>query len=132
MVLLIKAELMRRYANAVVYAVGATIPAGQTKPRLGTQEIHPIFRGSLDAETNFFGFPLDVRAAMGDGTATSPGVYFVIQEHPSEPRFGLASDAPANAPIAPQADSAATAIAFLRRPVRLAIHAGDLLKGLTL
>jgi hypothetical protein len=131
MVLLIKAELMRRYPNAVVYAVAATIPQGQTKPRLGAQETHPIFRGTIDGDTSFFGFPLSVALAVGTGTPTSPGFFFVIQEHPSEPRFGLPANAPPDTPLQPRADSAATAVAFLQRPVRLAIHAADLLKGIT-
>ena len=52
LVLLIKAKYWR-YPNAIVYAVNATIATGQTKPKLGTQETHPIFRGTLDADVTF-------------------------------------------------------------------------------
>jgi hypothetical protein len=130
LVLLIKAELLRRYPNAIVYAVNATIAAGQTKPKLGTQETHPIFRGALDADVAFFGFPFPLAFARGTGTPTSPGVFFVIQEHPTEPRFGLPAGTPVTTPLAPGPDAAATARALLQKPVRLAIHARDLLKGL--
>jgi hypothetical protein len=131
LVLVVKAELLRRYANAIVYAVPAVLQPGQTKPKLGTTEVHPIFRGSFDPDITFFGFPLTLDQVRGTGTPTAPGHFFVIQEHPGAPRFGLAADAPPNTPLQPGAESASTARALLQRPVRFAIHARDLLKGLS-
>jgi hypothetical protein len=90
-------------------------------------ETHPIFRGKLDPDISFFGFPFTKDQAKGNGTASLPGFFFVIQEHPSEPSFGVASGSGALAQ--PAGDAAATAKALLQRPVRLAIHGQDLLKG---
>jgi hypothetical protein len=124
LVLLIKAELLRRYPNAVIYAVAATLAPGQTKPKLGTVETHPVFRGSLDPDVSFFGFPFTKAQAIAN-----PGFFFVIQEHPTEPSFGLPANAPPSTVPRPAADAAATARSLLQRPVRLAIHARDLLKS---
>jgi hypothetical protein len=82
LVLLVRGELLRRYPTALVYAVrGVASPAGRT---LGTEERWPLFRGSLEPDVTFIGFDLDVDEARGD-----PGWFFVIQEQPTEPRFGL-------------------------------------------
>jgi len=41
----------------------------------------------------FFGFALSAEEVKGvPGSATQPGWFFVIQEHPSEPRFGVDVD----------------------------------------
>jgi hypothetical protein len=127
LVLLIRAELLRRYPNAIIYAVRATPPAGQTRPRLGTEERYPVFRGDLQPDLVFFGFNLSAAQARGDGT--DPGWFFVIQQQPSEPRFGLDVGAPSPHPnyLHPTGDAAATARALLQRPVRVAIHASALL-----
>jgi hypothetical protein len=54
-----------------------------------TDERFPIFRGTLTPDITFFGFNLSVADAVG-GTAASPlGFFFVFQEQPTEPRFGL-------------------------------------------
>jgi hypothetical protein len=72
-VLLIRGELLRRYPNAVITAVDKL-------QDLGTSELLPIFRGTIDPDMTFFGFAPDT---------AKPGSYFVVSEHPSEPRFGL-------------------------------------------
>ena len=47
----------------------------------------PIFSGSMLPDICFFGFPVPIAAATGsDGSA---GYYLVLQEHPTEPRFGI-------------------------------------------
>jgi hypothetical protein len=86
LVLLIRAELLRRYPNMVVYAAKATGPAPHT---LATpaEERRPEFQGSLGTGVGFWGFRLTAAEARGD--AQSAGWFFVLQEHPSEPRFGL-------------------------------------------
>jgi hypothetical protein len=86
LVLLVRGDLIRRYPNALVYAVEAEDnPNG---PRdLGTEERHPLFRGRLDPDVSFFGFNLtEEQVRGGNGNA---GWFFVLQEQPSEPRFGL-------------------------------------------
>jgi hypothetical protein len=83
---------LRRYPNAIVYAVLAT--GGQYNPVFDESTIvMPIFRGSLQPDFTFIGFPLTedvVRAGVtGHPAAATKDYWFVIAEHPTEPRFGL-------------------------------------------
>jgi hypothetical protein len=95
LVLLVRGDLLRRYPNALVYAVNAVQQPNQPR-ELGDEERHPLFRGRLDPDVSFFGFELtadEVRGGPGNA-----GWFFVLQEQPSEPRFGLdVGDAPAAA-----------------------------------
>ncbi len=77
-VLLLRSSLLRRYPNALIYLSDI---AGAAPDEF------PIFNGSLQPDISFFGFKVSPEAAAGDGT--TPGYYVVIQEHPTEPRFGL-------------------------------------------
>jgi hypothetical protein len=81
-VLLLRGELLYRYPDALIYAVRA-----KTLRALGTQEKLPLFRGRIDPDITFLGFDLTEAAARGEGT--DPGWFFVIQEQPTAPRFGL-------------------------------------------
>ena len=128
LVLLIRGEITRRYPNAIVYMVQATWPAGNARPSLGTAEMQPVMRGTLQPDMMFFGFPVAPKDAVGTGNSAQPGWFFVIQEHPCAPRFGVEPDAAAG-PLRPGANSAATAQTYLQPPVRMAIHAADLLAG---
>jgi hypothetical protein len=85
LVLLVRGELLRRYPNAVVYVVRARNAGGRRE--LTDEELHPIFGGKLDPDVGFFGFNLTT--AQARGSSTDPGWFFVIQEQPTEPRFGL-------------------------------------------
>ena len=61
-----------------------------------TDERYPIFRGTLPNDITFLGFNLSLADARG-GTPQSPeGFFFVFQEQPSEPRFGLEPTEDAN------------------------------------
>ena len=83
-VLLVRGELLRRFPNTVITAIQATGTPAQR--RLGTSETTPAFRGTIAPDMTFFGFP------FSEATATAGiGYYFVLAEHPSEPRFGLAA-----------------------------------------
>lgn len=76
LVLVIRGELLRRYPDALIFAapaVDATTP--------GQPEVLPIFRARMDPDITFLGFPLTEEQARGH--------FFVIQEQPSAPRFGL-------------------------------------------
>jgi hypothetical protein len=114
LILLIRGPLVQRYPNMQVLAVPATAAGPQRT--VGSTETLPIFSGRRDPDIAFFGFPLTSAQALG--TATAPGYYFIVQEHPSEPRFGG---------TIPAGNSAAVAAALLQHPVRLAIYASDLM-----
>jgi hypothetical protein len=85
-VLLIKGELLRRFPNTIVSAVAAAVVSGQRT--LGSTTKMPIFSGRLDPDLSFFGFDLQPDDARG-GDGHGEGWFFVLAEHPSEPRFGL-------------------------------------------
>lgn len=90
LVLLVRGEVFRRYPNTQVYAVKA-LPAPGGVHQLGTEELLPAFSGRLPPDVAFFGFKLTAEEARGDETegSTNQGWFFILQEHPSEPRFGL-------------------------------------------
>jgi hypothetical protein len=89
LILLVRGELLRRYPNTIVYAVKTIRTQG--KRDLGTEERHPLFGGALEPDVRFFGFDLTVDEVRGvdDPQSANQGWYFVLQEQPSEPRFGL-------------------------------------------
>jgi hypothetical protein len=98
LVLLIRGQLLRRYPNTVVYAVpgaldGTTAVAdGGHRILSGGAPLYPLFRGSIDPDITFLGFNLGRAAAVGDDTSTgadSQGWFFVLEEQPTQPRFGL-------------------------------------------
>jgi hypothetical protein len=85
LVLLLRGELLRRYPNSVIYAVAAASRDGQLDLSSNpTDERHPLFRGTLEPDITFLGFDLKQEDAIAD-----PGWFFIIQQQPMEPRFGL-------------------------------------------
>lgn len=139
LVLLVRSALFRRYPNAVVYAVPAVPSDGGRMPGAQAAERHPLFRGALQPDVSFFGFELDATEAIAD-----PGWYFVIQQQPTEPRFGFdvevdfggATHVPLAAPptghaLPPGTQWARNAAHIARitrqQPVRVAIHASELI-----
>ncbi len=82
LVLLIRGALLQRYPDALIYALRA-----QTTSALGTEEKLPLFRGRIEPDITFLGFDLTEDAARGQ--VGDPGWFFVIQEQPTTPRFGL-------------------------------------------
>lgn len=160
LVLLIRGELLRRYPNSVIYAVAAVREGGRLKLSSDPEhELPPLFRGTLEPDVTFLGFDLRKEKAVAD-----PGWFFVIQQQPTEPRFGLDVadfDKPLPAPAKndlswrhlagteeelkalshasvktalPDIDgakwgrsSAHQAYITLQRPVRIAIHASEMI-----
>jgi hypothetical protein len=152
LVLLLRGELLRRYPTASVYAVRATT-AGRLSTTPGDVAM-PIFGGSFEPDITFVGFDL-ADHELDDGN----GWFFVIQEQPTEPRFGLDDPAarttenPSGWPQAAWSDTGlepgahlvpsaieavglgglphagAVAAAFFQQPVRVAIHARHLVSG---
>lgn len=89
-VLLIRGELVRRFPHATIYAAPAVTTSSGSRTVDLTQRIDPLFSGTLGGDSIFIGFPFTVQSAMS--APGSPGKYFVFQEHPMAPRFGLNLD----------------------------------------
>jgi hypothetical protein len=91
-VLLVKGEVLRRYPTTLVYATRAVIGDDGLRT-LGDEEAFPVFEGRLDPDISFFGFDLlpdEVRGSTDpDG---DQGWFFLLQEQPTEPVFGLDAD----------------------------------------
>ncbi len=123
LVLVIKGDLLKRYPNTVIYAQAAKWNNDATDVRLvltdptgeqaadGTHIKHPIYRAQIDPDLHFIGFDLTISLAKGSVKEETPtekqrvgnndlGWFFVIQEVPGEPRFGLDETAATN--VSPQ------------------------------
>jgi len=102
-VLVIRGELLKRYPNAVVYAQKAIDDGNgnnvlrEQDPRphqFDTEFKFPLFRAEIEPDLRFFGFDLTTPKAKGDVDSIDfpndkRGWFFVIQEVPGEPRFGM-------------------------------------------
>ena len=90
LVLLIKADLIRKYPDVRVYAVPAQMnDDGERVPMDGAAPSSPTFVGTLQRGVNFYGFEdLTEEEARGDG-AGNDGWFFVLEEEPRAMRFGL-------------------------------------------
>jgi hypothetical protein len=138
-VLLLRSSLLRRYPNAIIYLTPALTGTSGTPP----PDIFPIFNGTMEPDINFVGFPVTPATATGSGSHL--GYFVVIQEHPTEPRFGLdaavttalgnksylavGTQAPAGVPLKGRTwgkNSAHMAEITRRLPVRITIHASQL------
>ena len=147
-VMLLRSALLRRYPNAIIYLVPAVISNGVRAPSDNPAlEIMPRFGGAIAPDITFFGFDLPSVTVAGNGTTALPGYYLIIQEHPTEPRFGLDVgvvapggklhlSAAGTSPIAPPAttvqwgrNSAHNATITRQLPVRIAIHASKLISA---
>lgn len=105
-VMLIRGDLLRRYPRAIIYAAKADWSKDENddnvEPRTpvklvgspGDQnfpERYPIFQGTLTPDITFLGFDLPLDEARGSENPgdNKPGWFFVIQQQPTEPRYGL-------------------------------------------
>jgi hypothetical protein len=89
-VFVIRSELLKKFPNALVYmqkAKNVKAPRGLTTGTTADQRKMPVFQAKIDPEISFFGFPISAEEALGG--ETDPGWFFVVQERPGEPRFGL-------------------------------------------
>jgi hypothetical protein len=81
LVLLVRGDLLRRYPNTVVYAWRAD--GNELKQPPGPADIvRHVFDGWFAPDVTFFGFPL-TDSDLADGW------FFVLEEQPTEPRFGF-------------------------------------------
>jgi hypothetical protein len=100
------------------------------------EQRHPVFQAVLTGDVAFYGFELtpdEARGANGD-----PGWFFVLQEHPSEPRFnrpdagGPNVTAPEYPDLGDGSEPAVAADVASRAydaPLRVAFHGRDLVPG---
>jgi hypothetical protein len=87
-VLIVCGELLRRYPDAVIYAAKAQVVDGH-RVIDPSDERYPIFRGTLPNDVTFIGFNLSPAEAKGQTEGAPEGFFFVFQQHPTGPRFGL-------------------------------------------
>ena len=92
LVLVLRGRLLRRYPDSDIYAVQAS--TGQNLPELdGAAITRPLFRGFVSPDITLAGFQLTTAQVLGSGG--QPGYWFVLAEHPGQPRFGLTDPDPA-------------------------------------
>lgn len=112
LVLTIRGDLLKKYDNVLIYAQKAHVARGSDgsprpneEPKLAPVESEadmkseikfPVFRAKVDPDIRFYGFDLTVEQARG---AANPrlesddwGYYFIIQQLPGAPRFGMDID----------------------------------------
>lgn len=104
LVLVIRGDLLKRYPTAIIYAQKAKWiedPEDLSPPRRKIRVLdesnpdanllEPIFKAEVLPDLRFLGFNLTIAQAKGsiEPQDNNPGWFFVIQERPGEPRFGL-------------------------------------------
>ena len=134
LVLLVRGDVIRRYPNVVVYATTAAAAGGLDD----TKHRYPSFQGVLSGDVAYYGFDLDATFNEQSVRGT-PGWFFILQEHPSEPRFrqsiAVQASGVANAELADfvraaeSVPGAAAELAFRAYdvPLRVAFRGKDLL-----
>jgi len=96
--LLVRGRLLRRYPNTVIYAWRSAADGTLRNPPAPDDLRMPAFAGVLGDDIAFVGFNLtDTELTAGAGW------FFVLQEQPTEPRFGFdeLGRAPAGASLPP-------------------------------
>jgi hypothetical protein len=108
LVLVVRGELLKKYPNTIIYAQKAHIYKKdgvadnkkepiireiKTEAEMKSDIRFPIFRAEIQPDYRFFGFDMTIDQARG---AADPklesddwGWYFIIQQIPGEPRFGM-------------------------------------------
>jgi hypothetical protein len=98
LVLVVRGDLLKKYPTVVIYAQRAkwAVEDGRDVRVLDNDEPsqtikNPIFKAEIEPDIRFLGFDLTKKVAKGraDRQANDPGWFFVLQERPGEPRFGL-------------------------------------------
>ncbi len=83
LVILIRGELLQRFPSATIFLAKTTDPIHDL-PRSGDHRADPAFHGYVEPDITFFGFEISLKEVNA-----SDDWYLFIQEHPTEPRFGL-------------------------------------------
>jgi hypothetical protein len=95
LVLLIRSELLRRYPGTIIYAVKADA-TGRKPSALPADQRFPSFRGSAPPDVTFIGF---TNLKRDEVKQAQPGWFFIIQQQPGEPKFGLDGDGQFGKPV---------------------------------
>jgi hypothetical protein len=124
LVLLVRGRLLRRYPNSVIYAWRAA--GRKLKDPPGADDLRPpAFAGQFAPDITFVGFDLTFEEITeGDGW------FFVIQQQPTEPRFGFDEEPPEFAAVPPTWSDATWAEAGVAEGRHLTL-AGNPLSGTT-
>jgi hypothetical protein len=93
LVLILRGRLLRRYPDCDIYAVLAGTDKAVPELDDASQITRPLFRDPVDPDITLVGFPLTRDQVVGTGG--SQGYWFVLAEHPGQPRFGLTDPDPA-------------------------------------
>lgn len=78
LVLLVRGELLNRYPGTTIYVTRSAQPGAA-----GAERVYPLFRGRLGPDTTFVGFGTTVAKLRSEGW------FVVLEQQPTEPRFGL-------------------------------------------
>ncbi|MEP6691195.1 MAG: hypothetical protein ABJD07_08555 [Gemmatimonadaceae bacterium] len=109
LVLTVRGDLLKKYPNTLIYAQKAHLARdGSGNPRPSDDPViapvasdadvqreirFPVFKASVDPDIRFYGFDLSVEQARGDDQPQADsddwGYFFIIQQLPGEPRFGM-------------------------------------------
>jgi hypothetical protein len=108
LVLVVRGELLKKYPNTIIYAQQAHIYKDKngvdpnrepiikeikTEAEMKLEVRFPIFRAEIQPDFRFFGFDMTIAQAKGDDKPKLEtddwGWYFIIQQIPGEPRFGM-------------------------------------------
>jgi hypothetical protein len=90
LVVIVRGRVLHRYPHTAFYMARTVLRAddgGNLVPAPGPEEHYPAFRGTIDPDVTYLGFEVPIEEARGDDGG--PGWFFVIQEQPAAPRFGL-------------------------------------------
>lgn len=96
LVLVVRGDLLKKYPTVVIYAQQARWTKDENgndirelDPSVAIKD--PIFKAEIDPDVRFLGFELTKEVAKGSANRqdNNPGWFFVLQERPGEPRFGL-------------------------------------------
>jgi hypothetical protein len=87
LVLVLRGRLLRRYPDSDIYAVLAGANQDLSELADGSAITRPLFRDFVDPDITLVGFDLTYEQVVG--TDGGQGYWFVVAEHPGQPRFGL-------------------------------------------
>ncbi len=93
-VLLLRSGLVLRYPGTILQLIDASwTPEGKRIPKEQSNPEPPIFAGRLDPDVLYAGFDRSLADVLGaDDPSGSPGRFFVVEQPPTEPMFGLDED----------------------------------------